>query len=385
MTFRLLDHFRGAAALAVVFLHVFAAIEPDPTRTHGSLLAAQEITRFGCLGVDLFFVISGFCISNYTMRMVARHARTRDFVRDRLLRIYPTFWAAYALAIVLAFGSALARGGHLDAEAVHPLPQVVANLLLVDTYFGYPPALDVTWTLIFEVAFYLFAASGFLLYRQGCPPWLLALVGGAAVALGFVGFHAGPFRILEMLPEFACGVIVFVMLAYTRDSLGKQVALWVALVALPLASWLFYPPDAVPLSTTPGKFPIHTGPDAISWRITSAALFATLLILVHPMDERWSKVSWLRWLGRVGAFSYSLYLIHIVLAGRAVNLVKRLFPEPSWTQWFQPVAGVAASVLGGWLLYRLAEVPAERWRRAIAQPGGAKPVLAAAQQDASNR
>lgn len=367
MTYRLLDPARGAAALAVVCLHTFAAIDNDPAQTHGSLLAVRDAAQAGCLGVDLFFVISGFCISSYTAGMVAKSTRARDFVRDRLLRIYPTFWAAYAVAILVALGSALVRRSSLETAISHDPAQIITNLLLVDTYFGFPAALDVTWTLIFEVAFYLLAACGFLLYRQGVPIWLLALASGTAVGLGLTGFHSGPFRVFEMLPEFACGALVYQILNRASGSWLRNLALWLALIAIPAASWLFYPRDVSPMATTPGKFPIHEGPDAICWRITSAAVFAVVLIAIHRWDEKWSDVPWLRWLGRVGAMSYSLYLIHMLVAGRAVNVLKRVFPEPSLAQWLLPVAGVTVSLAAGALLFRFVEAPMERWRRALAR------------------
>ncbi len=68
--------------------------------------------------------------------------------------------------------------------------------------------------------------------------------------------------------------------------------------------------------------------------------------------------------------TYSLYLIHILIAARAVNLASRFFPTPSLAQWEIPCCGIAASLAAGWLLFHFGETPLEKLRRSLARKRG---------------
>jgi exopolysaccharide production protein ExoZ len=135
---------RFAAALAVVFYHAskhLQATGADP----GWLFSAGEAAGFA--GVDVFFVISGF-IMFYTTRQVAGAAAAADFLKRRLARIYSGYWPFFGAAVAVF---AWARPGHyaesdlLTSSLLWPMP---LNRVL----------LDVSWTLTYEMYFYLLFA-----------------------------------------------------------------------------------------------------------------------------------------------------------------------------------------------------------------------------------
>ena len=78
---------------------------------------------------------------------------------------------------------------------------------------------------------------------------------------------------------------------------------------------------------------------------------AVVFIALKPFDEALASTRVGAALIRVGLFSYSLYLIHVPLGGRVVNLFRRFD-----TIWLLPsLLGIIASVVGGWAFYRLVE------------------------------
>ena len=78
---------------------------------------------------------------------------------------------------------------------------------------------------------------------------------------------------------------------------------------------------------------------------------AIAFIALKPFDEALASSRAGAVLIRVGLFSYSLYLIHVPLGGRVVNLFRRFDTIPM----LPSLLGIIASVIGGWLFYQLIE------------------------------
>jgi peptidoglycan/LPS O-acetylase OafA/YrhL len=212
LRYRSLDHWRGVAALAVVLFHGFGAVRLGGQTVHPSIQWLKWLSDFGWFGVHLFFVISGYCIAANVCRLVQHRLGPWDFLRDRLLRIYPTYWGACLFALIVALGSLPFN----HTSLAHNLPSgplaAVSNLLLVEPYVGVDPFLLVSWSLVYELGFYVLVALGFGLVRAGMGfSWALV----AAVALGVLALF-GPWKgalyVLNLWPEFLSGGIVFVAL-----------------------------------------------------------------------------------------------------------------------------------------------------------------------------
>ena len=71
----------------------------------------------------------------------------------------------------------------------------------------------------------------------------------------------------------------------------------------------------------------------------------------------------MRALGWLGAFSYSLYLIHLAVLSPFTNLAQRFVPPSRWLFCGVWVVGLLVSTAAGWALYRWVEAPIERWRK----------------------
>lgn len=153
---------RFAAALAVVVYHAgkhVTATGADP----GWLFRAGEAVGFA--GVDVFFVISGF-IMFHTTREAAGTAASMDFLKRRLARIYSGYWPFFLLAAIVF---AWARPEHFEES----------NLLTSFLLWPMPlnkVLLDVSWTLTYEMYFYLLFTLLLLLGVRGRAPLLAGLV-----------------------------------------------------------------------------------------------------------------------------------------------------------------------------------------------------------------
>jgi peptidoglycan/LPS O-acetylase OafA/YrhL len=143
---------RGLAALLVVVQHggMFA------TQAAGVPFTNLLKIDFGALGVLTFFIISGFVIG------LNRHLPTREFLLRRGLRIYPAFWAAYALSAAIVLLADKPTGFSWAA-------------LLLWPQTGYPTIHITFWTLVFEVFFYALAAAVFALRMSDRTLTALAL------------------------------------------------------------------------------------------------------------------------------------------------------------------------------------------------------------------
>ena len=194
------DLLRFLAASAVVFYH-FTYIPADPGAVSqlpfGRL---QTVTRFGYLGVNLFFMISGFVI------LWSSQSRSAgEFVISRFARLYPSFWiCALLTALVVNY-----------AGIVAPLtPRTVGlNLTMVPQMFGADYIDGVYWTLFVELKFYVIV---FLVLLTGTmhhvERWIgLWLAASVACASGVAPHWLASAALYPLGSYFISGCILFLI------------------------------------------------------------------------------------------------------------------------------------------------------------------------------
>ncbi len=96
MLFITVEIARGLAALAIFLFHIQGLLV--------SLPILQSIASFGDLGVPLFFVISGYCMSASAKEIIRRQKASREFLKRRILRIYPTFLISILVVLIAPYG-----------------------------------------------------------------------------------------------------------------------------------------------------------------------------------------------------------------------------------------------------------------------------------------
>jgi peptidoglycan/LPS O-acetylase OafA/YrhL len=147
-----LDGVRGVAIAMVMVLHFVG----DADATNRFEAVVKRVTSFGDLGVDLFFVLSGFLITGILLDAKNRQGYFRSFYMRRALRIFPLYYAVLFVVFFVAPLVPAFRGPDLDAAranqgwawlyAVNILATVRGSFSL--------PYLDHFWSLAVEEHFY---------------------------------------------------------------------------------------------------------------------------------------------------------------------------------------------------------------------------------------
>ena len=298
------DELRGLAALAVVACHLsVSAYLNAPNLDGGPWPWLALPLGFGYLGVPLFFVISGFCIHLPYARTLAAadpEMATPDWKRffaRRFWRLYPPYLAA----LVVALGLWWLAGSPI------PWVAVTTQALLVHpfhtaTFDGVnPPA----WTLAVEAQLYLAYPVVF---------WLSARLGPLR-ALGAVLAVTMAYRValaLVPLPAELAGPAWVVFLGrWFEWTLGATVAEWAA-GRLTLPRVLRTPWPGIALLGAGVWIEWHAGSYGlyIVKEPVYGVAFALLLYAALAHERPGLPSASGRYLGRVGVYSYSLYLLH---------------------------------------------------------------------------
>ncbi|MGW0881728.1 acyltransferase family protein [Streptomyces sp. NPDC002671] len=330
-----LDGLRLVAALMVALYHysgrggtVSESWHQTPARVFPTL---SQAATYGCLGVQFFFVISGFviCMSSWGRTL-------GDFFRSRVARLYPAYWVALVLITAASFALPV---------VVKPLrlDDFLVNLTMLQQPMGVPRVLGVCWTLWVEVRFYALFALCVVVrgvtYRRVvlfCGVWTLAAV--------LVQSSGNQLLDQLVMPEYAPFFIGGLAL-YLIHRFGSDLLLW-GIVAV---SWLLGQSVATRGLWHPGAHgDFHRNPHVILLIVTLA--FAT----VAAVALGWTRRANWRWLTTAGALTYPFYLVHEHLGWFAIRILHRGLGLPAWPT-------LAATVLGmlllAWLMYRFVEKP----------------------------
>ncbi|WP_266904740.1 acyltransferase [Streptomyces sp. NBC_00086] len=290
----ILDGLRLVAALMVVLYHytvLWGGWGHDPRTIFPTL---HDISQYGWLGVEVFFLISGFVICMSTW---GRHLG--DFAVSRISRLFPAYWAAIILTTLVVNHWPEVRGDRT-------LDEVLTNLTMLQKGLGVRHVDDVYWTLFIELKFYLLFAlvvAGGVTYRKCvlfCALWTVAGVASVAAAGNKVPASAFG-QLLDMWamplysPYFVAGIAFYLMHRFKPTA-----ALWgIVGVSFLLAqhSLVLRLPDAVSGDS---------GPPAWPGRLIIGVAFV-LMALIALGAFNWMQ--W-RWLTTAGALTYPLYLVH---------------------------------------------------------------------------
>ncbi len=142
-----IDGLRGLAVLWVVSSHLLVLVEST------TFTAVDKLFQAGFLGVDIFFVISGFLITGLLLEKKLDWQVVKRFYARRFLKIIPQYYSVLLVGLVLFFA--------LPIHAEHRLTQIgnffffPSFFFLLQNYTGYIETLRHTWSLAIEEQFYL--------------------------------------------------------------------------------------------------------------------------------------------------------------------------------------------------------------------------------------
>lgn len=321
---------RAVAATAVVLHHAgLLLVMPR----YGGVNVPLSAYVHGRLGVDLFFILSGFIICFAHHADIGRPQALGRYAWRRFVRIYPVYWICTAIMLV-----AMAVG--MRTMPTYSAGDWVSFISLVHVTSTHSP-IQQAWTLYNEVVFYALFAILLVNRRAGI---LVLGVWFAACVVAWVPQPMGRRFDLVILNfrnlGFLAGILVFLLHTRIRPALGPWlVGAGIALLALglPLVPDLGY-----------GRASVARGYYLLPF---------ALLVLGLIACERDGLLRVPRWIGFLGDASYSIYLTHwlalyaLVTAGHHLRLGDVLPAAPYW------LLVTLLAILPGCLLHVLVERP----------------------------
>jgi peptidoglycan/LPS O-acetylase OafA/YrhL len=279
----LLDYARFFAAMSVVTFHyLFNGIANGKISSIQHIQALVPFAKYGYLGVELFFMISG-----YVIFFSATRCSADKFAVGRVVRLYPTFFVAVLFTSLFA----MLWGGEKMSVS---LSQVLANLTMAPPLFGHGFVDGVYWTLIYEIKFY--GLVFFLLFiglsnRLGLffKSWPFAMCAASLMGYSHLPFLGGYFC------YFAAGAL-FAQLSEKRE--------WVAAIGIGVCAFLSIKFSIGNLDTTPIAKEAHY---SVAPVVLIISLFYVFFLVLN--SSRGANLS-LPFSKTLGAITYPLYLIH---------------------------------------------------------------------------
>ena len=325
-----IDAIRGVASLVVVVHHTLESL------SRGYNQWSHEHVDLGRVGIVAFFVVSGYVVG---LTLTSQSPRT--FTVRRFWRLFPIYWLATVLWIVVW----VATGHSLDAQ-IGGLA-VVANVLMVQGFVGVFSILGPGWTLGIELAFYAQSVVSKIARLLKQSAWLgFAWLAIFATLASSNATRGTAYSDVVPLMMFTAS-LGFALFRWDTDRDRTFFPLLAAAVVV-------VPVFGVALATTedqPGVWPA-SGFNASY--LAGLGLFAVF----YALREK-AMPSWLLWLGAV---SYSLYLVH-------VTVIQIVGATPVWAvgAWLAvPVVAMSSLVTAG-VLHRYVERPAtDRGRKLTA-------------------
>ncbi|HXO75802.1 MAG TPA: acyltransferase [Puia sp.] len=305
---------RGIAALIVVCHHLTAA-----EHFYFSVNIFSGLFTPGWNAVDFFFVLSGFIIYYIHARDLGHRERWKRYITKRLVRIYPIYWvvAFLFLALVVA-GNSNGQVSRSEVSDVFHQPAYLLKCLLLIPQTA-TPFCYVSWSLCFEVFFYLVFGLGILIGKRAL--WILPILFfGLNIAqllspAIFNGNYWAGFLSANYHLEFLLGMLV----AWCHRMIPEaHAARWGV-------RWLWFPGLLLFALTWQGSLVNETvfGKYSVYSRLGYGSGAALIILAIARMEEIRSN-GFNRFLLLLGDASYSLYLIHTLLLAVLFKLFIRL-------------------------------------------------------------
>lgn len=285
--FGILDPMRFLAAFAVVFYHYSIYLDDG---------LASSILKFGYLGVNFFFLLSGFVIM-----FSAQNRSAFGFAFARALRLYPSFILCLIITIVVAY---FINGERFTKASV------LLNMTIMNDYFGVANIDGVYWTLQAELKFYgcvffLLLVGAFSYWRYWLSIWLL--LSSSHYFIGqpyFLGWIINP----EYSFYFIGGVCAYLMYKFPSDLMVKLIFL----CAMIFSFFVAYEQSS--------DFMLNV---SHSSRLVSSCIVLVFFAFFYFLSHGFFNVKKRSFLILLGVMSYPIYLIHNK-AGKAIIELMRI-------------------------------------------------------------
>lgn len=260
----------------------------------------SSVTKFGYLGVPIFFIISGYVIS-----LSASNRSAFEFAISRFTRLYPAFWAGIIFTVIIVT---------LLNQKDYSIGQILANLTMVNDYLGYKNIDGVYWTLQAELKFY---ACVFLLvffkvfdkFKIWVSIWLLLtmlfLISNQPF---FLGWFITPFY----SSFFIAGVAFYLI----EKEGGNNFNIIVLFTSLIISSFYSFQ-QAKGFMANPG----------VTSQIIAVVLIWGFYFLFYALITKKITLSNRRYYLTLGGLTYPLYLVHNVAGKAIIDIYLKSLPD----------------------------------------------------------
>lgn len=288
----ILDIIRFVAAMSVLIYHYQS--EYISTLPADSLIAQYiySITKFGYLGVELFFLISGFVIF-----ASAKNRTSSQFFISRATRILPTFWVCMTLTSIVIL---IEPTNQISLT----LAKYIANFFLIYSHIGQEPVDGVYWTLVVEVKFYacvflLILSGAFKNHKLWLSIWLILII-------SFLIFNQPFFLGWFISPHYSCYFISGIIFYLARTEGYTKFNTIVLAISFILALLQTY--QSIDSFTKSADIN-----DKLIALVLVSLFYGLFFLISKNILNLKPKKSWLL----LGGITYSLYLLHNLM-GRLI-------------------------------------------------------------------
>lgn len=341
---------RAVAVILVVYTHVLMEL-------YNSAQAQFYHLRFwGGIGVDLFFIISGFIMTTILPNYVGETDSAKDFIIKRAIRILPLYWL---LSSILLF---LSRHN----------PNVLTPGVIVKTYILFPifdkgsfifALIPQSWTLAYELYFYFIIFLALVFMKRFASRFVpIALASLVAIGFLFRGGYLATFLTSPLLIEFIIGITIGLIYHSTvsnanhtgTNSALKNISIPFMIIGAGLMC------ATIVIATGPFYIAEDIAADnvlalqrSLYWGLPCALLVFGYLFTEYFYHLKASKI-----LVAIGDASFSCYLVHFIFLRKLKDVLPRLFNvNPDLYVWIYLVLILALS----FAVYKFIERPLTRF------------------------
>jgi peptidoglycan/LPS O-acetylase OafA/YrhL len=310
---------RGIASVLVMLFHFFNYKIVDQNNSYSYFLDINfinEITSFGFLGVQIFFVISGFIIPFSLYQQDFKIFSFPKFLLKRILRIDPPYIVSIIGVLVLAFFSSKSSF-YKGTEFKFDLVQILSHFGYFNSFINKPYLNTVYWTLALEFQYYILISLIFPLlinknfYVRNITLFLLNLS-------IFIPTNESIFNYVTF---FAIGISGFLLY---KNVFSLNEFIFSIFISVILTIYFF------------------------KWFYIAVALIALLIILKTNISFKIGNF--------FGKISYSLYLLHTIIGWKLINLSSRFFTSTE-SRFVIMIAIILLTIFFSYIMYLLVEKP----------------------------
>lgn len=314
---RSLDFLRAVAALSVCLYHFSGVTLPKSTNIY-----LQPLFAYGWVGVDIFFVISGFIIPYSLLGKNHQISNFGSYIAKRIIRINPPAYIAMGLVLVQRLLIDYVINHNRVYTGSLSGGQLLHNLLFTIPFTHYQWVVGIFWTLAIEFQFYIFIGLLFTFLFERYGVWSFMVGYLLANALQYLPFSDSA-NFFHFSPMFALGGAT---LLFYQNRLGWWLYGLVMLLFAGLAYWQLGLPIA-------------------------AVGVATALSIL------WLKVE-NKWLVLLGRMSYSFYLVHALIGTTCeFVLIRIIAPDTEGKKVTITLLCLVGALVGAYVFYVLIEKP----------------------------